>query len=148
MFFTVYFRLNPQVLRDKIGTAIRPKSSRFLLHTRMSSGSHLGSQMRKNCILQFLLGSEVSYEERQNCDPNVIPSVIPMNPSMQQLDTWVCHTYIGTLFLKGGLLWLSLPLLATYMKGKVVWATKKWPHGTPLTEPLPPQYGHTLWMAP
>ena len=32
-----------QVLRDKIGTASRPKNSRFLLHTRIHLGSHLGS---------------------------------------------------------------------------------------------------------
>ena len=32
-----------QVLRDKVGTAIRQKSSRFLLHTRIHLGSHLVS---------------------------------------------------------------------------------------------------------
>ena len=96
-----------QVLRDKIGSAIRPNSSRFLLHTRMSLGSHLGSQMRKNCILQSLLGSQASYEERQNCDPNMIPRVIPMNPSMQQLDTSLCHTFTDTLILRGKRGWAT-----------------------------------------
>ena len=126
-----YFLMGPtQVLRDKIGSAMRPKSSRFLLHTRMSLGSHLGSQMRKNCILQFLLGSQASYKKRQNCDPNVIPSVIPMNPSMQQLDTSLCHTYTDTLILRGGFLYLPLPFPVMY-EGKVVRATKKSPYGTP-----------------
>ena len=108
------------VLRDKIGSAMRPKSSCFLLHTRMSLGSHLGSQMRKNCILQSLLGSQASYEKRQNCDPNVIPSVIPMNPSMQQLDTSLCHTYTDTLILRGGFLYLPLPFLVMYVREKGV----------------------------
>ena len=51
---------------------------------------------------------------------------------MQQLDTLVCPTYIDTLILRGGFLYLPPPLTGHVYEEKSVWATKKLPHGTPL----------------
>ena len=48
---------------------------------------------------------------------------------------------LDPLFLRACFLWLSLPFLAMYMSGKVVWATKKLRYGTPLLSP----HIHTTW---
>ena len=100
------------VLRDKIGSAMRPKSSCFLLHTRMSFGSHVWSQVRKNCILQSLLGSRASYEKRQNCDPT---GVIPMNKSIQQPDIGVSHPH------PQGRVLVPPPLLPSHVSEGKIW---------------------------
>ena len=61
-----------------------------------SLGSHLGSRWDHNFASSHMKPMIPAEIGGCNFSSFVIPSVIPMNPSMQQLDTSLCHTYKDT----------------------------------------------------